>query len=445
MTDLNKKTDKMLSEIRAVYLLFVVSVIYLDLIFPINIPYVRLLIITNFIALLTITPAFRRPRKGVMVYIILLCLLVFSFVFTESFYNNLTRDVANIVLISTLMPMFYTNIKTEHQFFKFKDALFKIVFFIGVFVGLIGFYKFYFLTFTGSVPAYFITENQGVEKFRIGTSLVGDYNYYALGLFFSLSTIPFLIKQNKGVLYKTLLVLGFLVLSSNIFMSGSRRGVLLIVLYLLVLLISQIRASVFRRHRLTKRRLIAFVVMGVVLVTSISYTGNWISDNQESFADSRELEKLFERAETLNDADYVMSERTIRWRLALNTFANYNPIQFIMGDGFDYLVKYGRLSGVPEDYPHNYLLSALLYGGALTFGGVLLFTGLTFREYAKSRVIPRVLLMWFVLGVFMLLTSKNSMFSVQFILFLFLFPYFKLSLTHGSCYNKLNEGNLCEQ
>ena len=371
----------MIGRIRSLYVLIVLSILYLDLVFPIYIPYVKILIFTNSLALVTVMPTFRRPKSGIILYIVLLCLLVFSLVFTDTLYDNVARDVANIILITSFIPIFYGAMKTVDQFYLFRTSFFNIIFILGTLVGLLGFYKFYLLTFTGSVPTYFINDDQGVDRFRIGTSLVGDYNYYALGLFFSLSTIPYLYtRQKKKVWYKLLLVSGFLALTINILMSGSRRGILLIVVYLFVLLFVRMKSWVFRRRILTRKGLYGGIVVGLLIGSALVYGVNWVSHNQTAFLESRELGKLWDRIETLNDSDNVTSGRTIRWGKSIDIFRNYNFIQWVIGDGFDYLSSLGRLFGGGEDYPHNFLMSSLLYGGIVTFVSVLMYTGLTLFE-----------------------------------------------------------------
>lgn len=182
----------------------VLSILYLDLIFPIYIPYVKLLILTNGLTLLTLMPKFRFPALGFLVYIVLLCLYVISLAFSSRIYDNVQRDVANIILLTSFVPIFYSTIRSQTDFENFQFSFYKTTLFVGVVVAAIGFYKFYRLTFTGSVPAYFVNEEQGDERFRLGTSLVGDYNYYALGLFSVFRSSQFYINVRKISLFVSL-------------------------------------------------------------------------------------------------------------------------------------------------------------------------------------------------------------------------------------------------
>lgn len=417
----------MIAKLRLSYVFLVLSILYLDLIFPIYIPYVKLLILTNGLTLLTLMPKFRFPALGFLVYIVLLCLYVISLAFSSRIYDNVQRDVANIILLTSFVPIFYSTIRSQTDFENFQFSFYKTTLFVGVVVAAIGFYKFYRLTFTGSVPAYFVNEEQGDERFRLGTSLVGDYNYYALGLFFSLSVIPILYKRQENIFIRLFMVCGFLLLTVNIFLSGSRRGIVLILLLLFLLSVKHLKATLLKRKVLTRRLLIDRCINTVLLMGVILYSMSWVATNQTIFLESRELDKLFARIETVVDSESVTSERTIRWTKSVEIFGTYNIIEKLFGAGFDYLEIFGRLFSSSEDYPHNYLISSLLYGGVITFCGVGLFTVVTLMRYVRQRAVFKVMTLWFVLGIFMLLTSKNSMFSVQFLLFLFLLPYVRLN------------------
>lgn len=223
------------------------------------------------------------------------------------------------------------------------------------------------------------------------------------------------------------MVCGFLLLTVNIFLSGSRRGIVLILLLLFLLSVKHLKATLLKRKVLTRRLLIDRCINTVLLMGVILYSMSWVATNQTIFLESRELDKLFARIETVVDSESVTSERTIRWTKSVEIFGTYNIIEKLFGAGFDYLEIFGRLFSSSEDYPHNYLISSLLYGGVITFCGVGLFTVVTLMRYVRQRAVFKVMTLWFVLGIFMLLTSKNSMFSVQFLLFLFLLPYVRLN------------------
>src|SRR5699024_1632161 len=104
-------------------------------------------------------------------------------------------------------------------------------------------------------------------------------------------------------------------------------------------------------------------------------------------------------------------------------YSKYTPVQKLFGNGFDYLDEIGRVSSLKEDYPHNILISALLYGGVVSFLLTLIVIIFTIKLYYNKNIEYRAFFVWYIIGVLMLMASKNSLFSVQFILLLFLLPY----------------------
>ncbi|GEM_PF-4759885 len=122
--------------------------------------------------------------------------------------------------------------------------------------------------------------------------------------------------------------------------------------------------------------------------------------------------------------------RIDRWRLATRIYQHYNNRQKIFGAGLSWLPLYGQVFySDPRyyDYPHNPMISTLLYSGAL--GAVLYLAFLAralvlFIRYRSKH--PLLLALFLLTGVFVAV-SGNSHFSVPaFVLFTnlpFLFAY----------------------
>ncbi len=101
-----------------------------------------------------------------------------------------------------------------------------------------------------------------------------------------------------------------------------------------------------------------------------------------------ENKKLQTEDENNKLENYFISPRIDRWKYALELYGDYTIPEKVFGSGFDYLQKFGKefLETKGFDYPHNILLSVLLYSGII---GLLVFFWLifeTFKYYLKSKL-----------------------------------------------------------
>src|SRR5690606_6307164 len=164
---------------------------------------------------------YRAPMKEFGSFIILIGLFFFSASLSSKSSELLSRDIANIILTLTYLPLLFSEINSAASFHSFKKGLFKCIFIISILVALIGTYKFLLFITTGALIPYFVNDEGGQERFRVGTSLVGDYNYYAYGLIMSMMTIPLIREMHRGFFYRVLTAFAFVLFSFNIFFSSS--------------------------------------------------------------------------------------------------------------------------------------------------------------------------------------------------------------------------------
>lgn len=405
------------SKIRHFYILFVFSILFLNLVFPIHLPHVRILIVTN-LAMNLLVLNYRAPMKEFGSFIILIGLFFFSASLSSKSSELLSRDIANIILTLTYLPLLFSEINSAASFHSFKKGLFKCIFIISILVALIGTYKFLLFITTGALIPYFVNDEGGQERFRVGTSLVGDYNYYAYGLIMSMMTIPLIREMHRGFFYRVLTAFAFVLFSFNIFFSSSRRGVIILSVYLLII---TFRFLWQRRDTVNKKlNFLGSLLIGVVGVFLVLY---YVRNFLTAFDTSQDLNNLLGRIETTGDSESLTSSRFYRIEESIRIIEGYSPLQFLFGNGFDYIQELGNITGAGEDYPHNFVMSAALYGGIVGMVFTCFFAGLTYFIYKKKGQGYQIFLIWYVLAVFMLMTSKNSLFSVQFMILLFVLPY----------------------
>ena len=146
--------------------------------------------------------------------------------------------------------------------------------------------------------------------------------------------------------------------------------------------------------------LISTIFIPVIILLVIS--SNW--DKISEYLLSSDLfDQSIARVLTLNDELQSENGRTTRFSWSIDYFSDRS--------GFEYLKLMGiSFSGELEDNPHNYLLSALIYGGYVGFFLMILLSYMLISSsFHYHRVWYPVVLIVLLFG----LTSSNSLFSLR--------------------------------
>ncbi|MCB2195279.1 MAG: O-antigen ligase family protein [Bacteroidetes bacterium] len=122
-----------------------------------------------------------------------------------------------------------------------------------------------------------------------------------------------------------------------------------------------------------------------------------------------------------------ISPRTNRWRFAYEIFNNYNFLQKMVGNGFNYGSLYSsefiKNNSSKFDYPHNPILSAFLYSGLTGGFYYIYFLVMSFYYYIKNRKFLQVFLYMYIVTFFFMMFSANSHFSVPIFTLLSILPF----------------------
>jgi hypothetical protein len=227
---------------------------------------------------------------------------------------------------------------------------------------------------------------------------------YALGLAVSFTLSQHLSTFWQGKNWYKLFLLSIPVVILSILLSGSRRGILMVGLILFVLF--------FKKKIITAKKqmdLVIFLIIPLIVVSIISYY--WI-DIIVFLAESSLIDYSIERIFTLGEELTGENQRITRFSWSLSHFSDYGGLQTIVGGGFGYLKDMGRVfSGDVEDNPHNFLYSALLYGGYIGFAGMLIFI---LRMFSAAFTHHRLWYPAVLLVVAFGLTSSNSLYAYRF-------------------------------
>jgi hypothetical protein len=122
----------------------------------------------------------------------------------------------------------------------------------------------------------------------------------------------------------------------------------------------------------------------------------------------------------------LLSKRLDRWNYALKIWSEYPWYNKLIGDGFDYLTRFGRKFYPNEtrtDYPHNPIVSSFLYSGII--GGLfyIYFLSISIWFYWKYRRHHMLLFISFILCLVFLMISGDNHFSVPIFAMLSLVPF----------------------
>jgi hypothetical protein len=353
-------------------------------------------------------------------YTYFLCIVVYSYqFFVSSGYNYLicTSDMFNIFWWSIFG--FVLILQVNNCFINldlFWEYTYKLVFFGSVISATIGLIKYYNILHDNYFLSYYYE-----KKLIIGSSLNSDYNIYTFGLLLGVLYSFELSKYFKTILSKSILYFGNLLMLLSIFLSGSRRGIILFfVIIFLGIFYKRIKDLNFQYEII---RFLKFPIFFISIIVIFSEKFIYFLENTNL------IDKSISRIFTVLDQLSGENERTIRFTWALNDFKNSSLFEQFFGQGFSYLREMGLKFNVNEDYPHNFLLSTLLYGGifGIIFVVLNIFYLLQFTFKKNNKIIYFTLLFLIFFG----LSSSNSLFSYK------IFPILIfLSLYHPYSNNK---------
>jgi hypothetical protein len=346
------------------------------------------------------------------VYTYFLCVIIYTFQFfaTSGYkYVICTSDMFNILWWSIFgfILIFQINNCVINLHF-FWDYTYKLVFFGCVMSAIIGLIKYYNILNNNISLSYYFN-----KKLIIGSSLNSDYNIYSFGLMLGVLYSFELRKYYISNISKFVLYFGNFLILFSIFLSGSRRGIILFfAIIFLGFYYNKVKKLNFQFEliRFLKFPIIFFIIFFIFYDNIIYF-----------IIDTGLIDKSINRIFTVLDQLSGENERTIRFKWALNDYNNFTLFEQLFGQGFNYLPKMGLKFRVSEDYPHNFLLSTLLYGGLFGFLFSILNIFYSLQSIFKyNKIIYFTILFLFFFG----LTSSNSLFSFKiFPILIFLSSY----------------------
>jgi hypothetical protein len=337
--------------------------------------------------------------KLLIFYFLSVLIFIFHHFFGKEFYQLSTNDSFNILWWSTFGALLLVQIiQARVNYELFFTYVSKIVFLGCIISAALGILK-YINILSGNLSSSYFYE----EKLLLGSSLSTDYNVYSLGLSIGVLLSVGLYKNITKQYVKYLYILAISLIILSILISGSRRGILMSFFVIYCLFYSN-KITIARKQM----ALISTIFIPIIILFLIS--SNW--DNvSEYLLSSGLLDQSITRVLTLKDELQSENGRTTRFSWSVDYFSDRSGFDQIFGSGFEYLKLMGiSFSGELEDNPHNYLLSALIYGGGIGFFLIILLSYILISSsFHHHRAWYPVVLIVLLFG----LTSSNSLFSLR--------------------------------
>lgn len=346
--------------------------------------------------------------QGIVYYVIVIVLYLISVIFTGRIYETNKSELFNILwwtIFGSCLAIEFNN-SDRSQIDKFFKWVSLLIFLGSVVTATGGIVKFFYMLSNpvSTYPAVFFFD----ERLIIGSSLNLDYNIYSLGLCLGLISGAYLKNSNKNRFFYIVYFIASLIISSAVFLSGSRRGFVFVVITLII-------AYTWRFYKtgqsINYHKIISWTSLlsgAIFLLIFIFYEP--ISDYMTSGElKSGSVVRLF----TLKDELGSENERTIRWDYFYELTHDYSASNFLFGNGFDYLSEYGnKFEGVAEDNPHNFFMATFLYGGFFSIVALLiLITLVGIRLVRQENFI--VIFFFYLYLILFSLTSSNTLFSYR--------------------------------
>lgn len=394
------------------FISFILLIAVIGLIFPYKIPLFTIFVLFYFFAFFITNRLNIRINIGNIIIFVNIYFYFLGLLWTSGFiYNQNASDIVNIFLL--VLTLFCIGKIKLSNYRVIMNLFIKLVSFTIPLFSIVSLYK-YLLLLNGIQLQMFVVSGR---PYPWGTSLVLDYNMFALGMLIGLICLIYYFYNSRSLFCQIYLLMSIFVVIASILFAGSRRGWVFLTIFILYFLFN-LTKSIYRTIQKKSGKKI-YVAIGLCLLLLFIFVPK-ISIDITNFY---ELEKLEYRFSTLNNVEDSFSERTARWDYAVWIMQNSNLFQWILGQGFEYLSLFGDKFGSAdgEDYPHNFLVSSLLYSGVVGFIANLIMTFLPLFIMLKNikRIGYEMSIIYFTVLVFFMM-SGNSIFSSKLLLFLIL-------------------------
>ncbi len=334
-------------------------------------------------------------------------------------------EMINLGLVTMMIIMHLVLISSREQFIRYRNDFFRILFYILTIISCFGFVKFWLYLRGIEVPTAFLE-----EQFSLGTSLILNSDRFIVAIIAAMiGVFLFKFRRKTGFFLALIYHISFLIMFYTVIWTGSKKGLLLMILLFLVMITLRVY-FLFHRSRVYNYNLIKNMNIIILIIGFSALLGTWAinylkGDQKEKwiaslgfdsyhfkseitmitfahlstlFPDS-DLQRWYDRLwgqpepdeQALKDKiSFVLIEqenqqlkddkgawtiqaidlRKNRWSESLDLFTTYSTNEKILGRGFRYVDHFSRFPMLKKTFDdisfrNNYLVSSLLYSGLL--------------------------------------------------------------------------------
>lgn len=281
--DFHKKKDRDIININIICL---TVLLYL---FRATIPFLKFPFLLLFIYLIIYSIIFHKKQlattikeffRNFYIPIILAIILVISFLTSNKLYLAIFKDIFNTIVLLSLFFLMSLYVKSKNNLNLFYGNMIRLIIFFAL---LISFSLLH--NSIGVIPTDVnLSSNKSEWNSLIG-SLTSDYNFAIVPVILGLFGIFYFLRETGSFFKKIFLNIILIIYSITIFLSGSRRGLIILTVIIIFLLCVQL-FSLFKRYNSLKKigyesrwfllsiTVLAFLIIGFVFVMPVQMKKN---------------------------------------------------------------------------------------------------------------------------------------------------------------------------
>jgi hypothetical protein len=204
--------------------------------------------------------------KNHLIIFLLFAILIISFLFSDKIYLLEFKDVVNSFILISFFCTLSILISDSRRLKVFLDLLLKLIPWFAIVISIVGLLQFFNVIVK---PDFLINNN--ITGYPFGNENQVDYNFSLLPVFFGMICIlwNFPLNNNLNASAQNLLLLLF---SVQVFFSGSKRGIFLMILILVLLFIGFLLS--FRKNEdiyRKARNVSLYFLTSLIVLSMITY------------------------------------------------------------------------------------------------------------------------------------------------------------------------------
>lgn len=362
-------------------------------------------------------------RKNITIKINTGTVLIFSVVFFyflgmlltnySEIYKVNVQDIINIVSLIMVLLIIQQNGTEEHgrfiEYFRLTSVPLMTI------IAAVGLYKYYLLS-----KGIYLNQFYFNGYYAFGTSLSSDNNMFSLAMFVGFILSITGLSKSQNFKLRVYYLLSSLTITGAICFSGSRRAFLMMMLVYAIVAFKYFKNVLSRKYTHIKLIVTSYIAIWVVIfgVIFTVYSDFDIS----KVANDPQIRTTIERFSSIgkDNIGESFNPRVERWAYSLELFGSLSLPEQLFGSGFNYVSAFSDKYNLEiEDYPHNPILSAILYSGIIgSLFLLLLFIATLYYLIKYKKLIGFELGIIYVVTFIYMMISGNSLFSYKLFIFL---------------------------